>query len=458
MSYPTYQHFSPPRWHEANPAPVEWEVRRLKFTATCNDETLPENTDPDYTIAYVDISSVDIVNGITAVEFLPFEEAPSRARRVVRDGDTIVSTVRTYLKAIAAIEEPPDNMIVSTGFAVVRPLDFIDSGFLGYALQGKGFIDAVVANSTGVSYPAINPTMLVCLPFAYPEDKKEQQQIAAFLDWKTGQIDALIAKKKELLEKLKEKRLATITQAVTRGLNPTAPLRDSGIPWLGQVPKHWGQRRLKFCVTVKGGGTPNTSTPEYWDGNIPWVSPKDMKFDFITEAEDNITELGLIESASVLIAPNTVLVVVRSGILRHTIPVALNKVPVAINQDMKALSPNECLILSEYLMAFIFGNQKALLPLWTKPGCTVESIEMGYMLNTVIPLPPIDEQKAIANFINDRRTQILNLEMAVETAIDRLTEYRAALITAATTGKIDVRGVKIPNTRQNGIATTAALV
>ena len=163
-----------------------WEVRRLKFAATCNDEALSETTDPDYEMAYVDISSVNLVEGITTIETLPFEQAPSRARRIVRHGDTIISTVRTYLKAIAAIEEPPANMIVSTGFAVVRPLEFIDSGFLGYALQGTGFIDAVVANSTGVSYPAINPTTLVCLPFGYPEDKKEQQQIAAFLDWKTS--------------------------------------------------------------------------------------------------------------------------------------------------------------------------------------------------------------------------------------------------------------------------------
>jgi type I restriction enzyme, S subunit len=162
--------------------------------ASCNDEALPETTDPAYEIAYVDISSVDLVSGITSVETLSFDEAPSRARRVVRDGDTIISTVRTYLKAIAAIDSPPNNMVVSTGFAVVRPFDFVDSRFLGYALQNTNFIDEVVANSTGVSYPAINPSTLVCLPVAYPKGKAEQQKIADFLDWKTAQIDAAIAK------------------------------------------------------------------------------------------------------------------------------------------------------------------------------------------------------------------------------------------------------------------------
>ena len=239
MSSPIYREHITTRWHEVGSIPAGWEARRLKFVATCNDETLHEGTDPDFEIAYVDISSVDLINGITAMDMLTFEQAPSRARRVVKDGDTLISTVRTYLKAIAPVNEPPFNMIVSTGFAVVRPHSFIDSGFLGYALQNAGFIDAVVANSTGVSYPAINPTALICLQITYPTDKKEQQQIATFLDWKTGQIDVLIAKKKELIEKLKEKRIAVITQAVTKGLDTSAPMRESGVPWLCDVPVHW---------------------------------------------------------------------------------------------------------------------------------------------------------------------------------------------------------------------------
>jgi type I restriction enzyme, S subunit len=112
-----------------------WECRRLKFSVTYNDESLPENTDPDYLIAYVDISSVDLVSGIKAVEEVTFDKAPSRARRIVRDGDTIISTVRTYLKAITPIKNPPENMIVSTGFAVIRPHQTINERFLGYVLQ-----------------------------------------------------------------------------------------------------------------------------------------------------------------------------------------------------------------------------------------------------------------------------------------------------------------------------------
>ncbi|MDD5390197.1 MAG: restriction endonuclease subunit S [Gallionellaceae bacterium] len=236
MRYPAYPQYVPTRWLEVGQIPAGWEARRLKFAATCNDEALPETTDPDYEMSYVDISSVDLVNGITTVETHTFEAAPSRARRIVRNGDTIVSTVRTYLKAIAFISTPLENMIVSTGFAVIRPFEFIDSRFLGYALQSTSFIDGVVAHSAGVSYPAINPSSLVCLPVAYPTDKAEQKQIAAFLDWKTGQIDALIAKG-FAITRLTEYRAALITAATSgkidvRAFSPTPPPPDGE----GRIP------------------------------------------------------------------------------------------------------------------------------------------------------------------------------------------------------------------------------
>jgi type I restriction enzyme, S subunit len=113
--------------------PEHGDVRRLNLTASINDETLPETTDPDYEFVYVDIGSVDAAKGIVAKETCRFEDALSRARCIVRDGDTIVSTVRTYLRAITPIRDPDNNLIVSTGFAVVRPRK-LDSGYLSYAL------------------------------------------------------------------------------------------------------------------------------------------------------------------------------------------------------------------------------------------------------------------------------------------------------------------------------------
>lgn len=196
------------------PIPTHWEMKRLKDIVTYNDESLPETTDPAMSIKYVDISSVNLIDGITNVEEFEFEKAPSRARRIVRHGDTIVSTVRTYLKAIAAIRNPEDDLIVSTGFAVVRPRNKVDPEYLGYFLQSQGFIGEVVSKSVGVSYPAINASDLVGIESLLPP-LLEQKAIADFLDVKMAEIDALIAKKEELLKLLAEQRAALITNAVT---------------------------------------------------------------------------------------------------------------------------------------------------------------------------------------------------------------------------------------------------
>jgi type I restriction enzyme S subunit len=195
--------------------PVHWTVRRLKFAASYNDESLSETTEPDYELVYVDISSVDQVKGITNYEPLTFEKSPSRARRIVRDGDTIVSTVRTYLKAVAPIRNPANNTIVSTGFAVIRPNAELNPDFLSYFALSQGFIDSVVANSKGVSYPAINATELVCIPIAFPSEKLEQETIVNFLTEKLLDIDRMVSVNIKTIERLTEYRTALITAAVT---------------------------------------------------------------------------------------------------------------------------------------------------------------------------------------------------------------------------------------------------
>ncbi|WP_416190752.1 restriction endonuclease subunit S [Neisseria sp. CCUG12390] len=194
--------------------PEHWEVCRLKYEVTVNDETLSDKTDLDYEILYVDISSVSLNEGITQKELMTFENSPSRARRIVKNGDVIVSTVRTYLKAITRIDNAEDNLIVSTGFAVLRPKGNLLPKFLGYWVQSEKMIGAIVANSVGVSYPAINATDLVRLPIV-KLPIEEQTAIAAYLDRETAKIDCLCDRVRQAVGRLKEYRTALITQAVT---------------------------------------------------------------------------------------------------------------------------------------------------------------------------------------------------------------------------------------------------
>jgi type I restriction enzyme S subunit len=194
--------------------PEDWDLKRLKYVCTINDETLPENTDPNFELLYVDIGSVDKYIGITKIENLTFKDAPSRARRIVKNGDIIVSTVRTYLRAIASVNSLEDNLVVSTGFAVIRTKDELNKKFASFCLRAGYFVDEVVARSVGVAYPAINSSDLGNIFIAIPA-KEEQGAIADFLDRETTRIDKIIEKVQKSIELLKEYRTAIISAAVT---------------------------------------------------------------------------------------------------------------------------------------------------------------------------------------------------------------------------------------------------
>ena len=196
----------------------------LKFVCSMDPEKLSESTDPSYELLYIDISSVSLEEGIKETQLLSFEEAPSRARKLVQNGDTIISTVRTYLKAIAFIENAEHNWIASTGFCVLRPnTTKVDAKYLYRAIQSKQFIDAVVACSDGVSYPAINPSVLGKIEIPVPEIEV-QHTIVEHLEEELGKIDKIIrsiggyqaaaqSSEGSFFSTLLEKRIAIISDA-----------------------------------------------------------------------------------------------------------------------------------------------------------------------------------------------------------------------------------------------------
>ena len=411
--------------------------RKLKYLASINDDALGEDTDADFEMSYIDIGNVDSSGHISELASYRFEDAPSRARRLVRDGDVIISTVRTYLQAITQIHEPPDNLVVSTGFAVVRPLqDRFDARYCRFALREPAFLAEVEKRSVGVNYPAINATELADIPIpVHPPPK--QRAIADYLEHETARLDALIAEKERLLKLLAEKRQALIIRAVTRGLDPDAPMRDSGIPWLGDIPAHWNLVPLRFLVSFVGGATPDTGKEKYWSGDIPWVSPKDMKHGEIDGSEDHVTELAVFDTSLRMVPPGSVLVVVRGMILAHSFPAAITKAPVTVNQDMKALLCRE--ILDPWFLRDYFrGVEHYLVTLADSSAHGTRKLETERLGQVPILVPPCAEQKQISRYLSDSTSKIDKTRMATERTIALLKERRAALIAAAVTGQIDV--------------------
>ena len=216
-------------------------------------------------------------------------------------------------------------------------------------------------------------------------------------------------------------------------MKPYASYKPSGVAWLGDVPEHWHVEKLKFFANFVGGGTPSKDEPCYWGGDFPWVSPKDMKRPLIGATEDYITSAGLGNSPCVLIPPYSVLTVVRSGILQHTIPVAINTVPVTLNQDMRALIPN-ARVNSRYLAYQIEGCQKELREEWVKQGATVESIEHQRMVDSRLAVPPPDEQQAIADYLDTETARIDTLVQEKEELIGLLREARSNRISELISG------------------------
>ena len=276
----------------------------------------------------------------------------------------------------------------------------------------------------------------------------EQRAIAAFLDRETERIDALVAKKRLLIERLEEYRTALITRTVTRGLPPEAAraagldpsprLKPSGVEWLGEVPEHWEVKPLRSLIVFRGGATPDKSRDDFWDGDIPWVSPKDMKRSLIGDSEDHVTHEALSGSSIALLPTESVLVVVRGMILDHSFPVAVTTAPVTINQDMKALVSQDS-VSHMFLYWYLVGMKRVLVSLCGESAHGTRKLETASLAGLPVAAPPRHEQLAIVAFLDHETARTDKLRRATEMAIERLQEYRTALITAAVTGKIDVR-------------------
>ncbi|MCF8332696.1 MAG: restriction endonuclease subunit S [Bacteroidales bacterium] len=194
--------------------PEHWEVKRLKYLTKINKKTLSENTNPNYEFEYVDIGNVTLYDGIISTESYSFRYAPLRARRIADEGDTIISTVRTYLKAIDYIDHNKCKYIFSTGFAILKPESHIYTKYLAYFVRSESFTKQVIVNSKGMSYPAINSFSLGNLCLAHPS-YNEQTKIVKHIEKQLNNIDKVINQTQQQIQKLKEYKTVLIDNAVT---------------------------------------------------------------------------------------------------------------------------------------------------------------------------------------------------------------------------------------------------
>ena len=272
------------------------------------------------------------------------------------------------------------------------------------------------------------------LPLLLPE-KSEQRSIADYLDRKCSQIDAIIARQQEVIEKLKAYKLSVITEAVTKGLNPNVPMKDSGVEWIGEIPEHWQVPKIKYLATIASGGTPDRSHPEYWNGSINWAKTGELQNNELYETEEKITELALENSSAKVFSVDTILVAMYGqGKTRGM--TALLKVPSATNQACAGIAVYSKDITVSYLWLFLMGAYDAIRE--KANGSGQPNLSGALIADFNVTLPPIEEQMNICKTVAMRLPHIDSIIKQKETIVDKLTAYKKSLIYEVVTGKKEV--------------------
>ncbi|MCY4571894.1 MAG: restriction endonuclease subunit S [Gemmatimonadetes bacterium] len=435
--------------------PAHWEVGRLKKTISeCRNGVWGEDPDGTNDVACIRVADFDRDTFTVNPSSLTLRHVDPRALSTHRLGQGNLLLEKSgggERQPVGAVVIFADDLpAVCSNFIARMPVnDGHNPVFLVYlhaSLYSSRINVRSIKQSIGIqnldSESYLNE--LVGLP-----PFNEQHEIAEFLHRETARGDALVAKQKELIRLLQEKRTALISQAVTKGLDPDVAMKDSGVEWMGEIPAHWEVKRTKFAATLRSGHTPSRQKPEYWKGcTIPWFGLADVwqirdgHVEYVRETAEKISEIGLANSSARLLPEGTV-------ILSRTASVgfsAILGVDMATTQDFVnwVCGPS---LRPEYLLCVF----RAMSPEFRRltMGSTHQTIYMHDVASFSTPVPPITEQDQIVAFVRRETAKIDAMIAKVIDAIAHLNEYRTALISAAVTGKIDVRHSLEPTTTPN---------
>jgi type I restriction enzyme S subunit len=345
-----------------------------------------------------------------------------------KQGDVLFGKLRPYLEKFYLAEFDGK----CTGEILAFKPERIKGRFLFYCLASRWFIERCNAFAYGAKMPRVNwPTQLAQFNLPLPP-LPEQQRIAAYLDASCAATDAAVAAKRRQLETLDSLRRTIIAQTVTKGLNGEAELRDSGVEWFGQIPKHWRCEHLKrFATRIQTGCTPPTDTPDYYfDGTIPWFAPGSYDGDIeLREARKLINELARREGVLRMFPAETLFLV---GIGATIGKVGLIRQEAACNQQIIGIVSNHRM-LGRYL-AYQFKIYEDVIPgiasATTLP--IFDQVKTGYLPTLQ---PPCAEQEAICAFLDEKLAELKRLVAGIESQIVTLTAYRKSLIHECVTGQ-----------------------
>jgi type I restriction enzyme S subunit len=416
--------------------PEHWDVRRSKYVyQERNDRSINGSEN---------LLSVSEYYGIKPrLEVMEEGEFVTRAKTLegykkCKPDDLVMNIMLAWKRGLGVTAY---DGIVSPSYAVFKPMIENDARYLHYLLRTDKYITEFKCHSTGIidSRLRLYPDEFLRINIILPP-LSDQKAIATFLDRETSRIDALVEKKQQFIELLEERRSALISHAVTKGLDPDVPMKDSGIEWIGEIPEHWDVKRLKYVTDILFSNVDKKSHEDeqkvvscnYTDVYKNEHITKDINFLEITANPNEITKFSIKKGD---------VIVTKDSETADDIGV-----PAYVNEDFKS-------VLCGYHLAIIRAHnlyKKYLFRVFQSTigqyfevcakGVTRFGLGFGAFNSASIPIPPLQEQQAIANYLDRETSQIDTLIEKTKQSIEYLKEYRTALISSAVTGKIDVRG------------------
>lgn len=339
----------------------------------------------------------------------------TKKQQVCRAGEFLVAEIDAKVGGFGIVPQSLDGAIVSSHYFLFALNDkILDRKFLDYFIRTPQFHEQVSAQGS-TNYAAIRPNNVLDYTVPLPP-LTEQRRIVARIEELATNIEVA----RELRQQAEK---------------DAKVLSKSGAEYILSETSQASLRPLKELVTIQGGGTPSKSNPLFWQGSIPWVSPKDMKSRVIVDARDHISEEATRITPAKLISTEAVLIVVRGMILAHTVPSAVLKVPAAINQDMKALVVSKD-ILPDYLCSVFWALNDQLLRLVEKSTHDTRKLETHRLLDFKIPVPSIHHQKQTLARLNNLQSQVETLKVLQTGTAAELDALMPAILDKAFRGEL----------------------
>ena len=415
--------------------PAHWNIKRL---GQLFEERREKVSDKEYPALSVTMQGIVPQLGKAAKT-----EAGDNRKLVLKD-DFVINS-RSDRKGSAGVSLL--NGSVSLISIVMRPKN-INPKFAHHLLRSCPFQEEFYRYGKGIVADLWSTNSSEMKNILLPEIQfSESEKISNFLDHETAKIDSLIEKQQQLIELLKEKRQAVISHAVTKGINPDAPMNDSGVEWLGAIPRNWNCVAIKNICKIVNGSTPKSSIEEYWDGDIDWFTPTDLSHKETIQINDSlrkITNSGFLSCGTTMVPANTVILSSRAPIGS----LAITKKSACTNQGCKSLVTFSAQ-LSKYIYYSLLTFNSPLNNLGR--GSTFLELSTDDLGGFKISLPN-DDMGEIIKYIDITILKIDNLIEKQLQQIELLKERRTALISAAVTGKIDVRHWHAPDEQITGEA------